>query len=159
MTARTRKNRNRSLMTDSHDLAAASPVAASDFAGLGLSPDVLLAVADLGYDSPTPVQARAIPEALAGRDVLAAAQTGTGKTAAFVLPELSRLGHAARGRGPLLLAVTPTRELARQIADVCATVSSRTRHRCVSVVGGVGYEPQKAEARVRRARGHAGAPG
>ena len=121
------------------------------FADLGLSGSVLDAVADMGYETPTPVQAAAIPEALAGRDVLAAAQTGTGKTAAFLLPTMDRLGHVprnrARGRaaaqGPLMLVVTPTRELAQQIEDVCCAVAKRTGHRSVTVVGGVGYNPQK----------------
>ena len=126
-------------------------VSASSFADLGLSGAVLDAVADMGYETPTPVQAAAIPEALAGRDVLAAAQTGTGKTAAFLLPTMDRLGHVprsrARGRaaaqGPLMLVVTPTRELAQQIEDVCKAIAKRTGHRSVTVVGGVGYNPQK----------------
>ncbi len=120
---------------------------ATSFSALGLSPDVLAAVEDLGYDEPTPVQAQAIPYALEGRDLLAAAQTGTGKTAAFLLPALSRLGHAARQQGPLMLVVTPTRELAQQIADVCSAIEKRTHHRSATVVGGVGYEPQKAALR------------
>ena len=132
-------------MSDSHVSASAAPAAeAPSFAGLGLSDAVLAAVGDLGYETPSPVQERAIPEVLAGHDLLAAAQTGTGKTAAFVLPVLSRLAHVRRHEGPALLVVTPTRELAQQIADVCATVERRTHHRSVTVVGGVGYEPQKA---------------
>lgn len=121
------------------------PLAA--FADLGLSDEVLEAVEDLGYDSPTPVQAKAIPEVLAGHDLLAAAQTGTGKTAAFLLPTLSRLPHGSLHEGPAMLVVTPTRELANQIADVCSAIEVRTRHRSVTVVGGVGYEPQKAALR------------
>lgn len=120
---------------------------ATTFSALGLSPDVLAAVDGLGYDEPTPVQAQAIPYALEGRDLLAAAQTGTGKTAAFLLPALSRLGHAVRQQGPLMLVVTPTRELAQQIADVCSAIEKRTHHRSATVVGGVGYEPQKAALR------------
>lgn len=125
----------------------------SDFAELGLSDEALAAVRDMGYADPTPVQAAAIPEVLSGRDVLAAAQTGTGKTAAFLLPSMSRLGHvashgkgrrAARGRGPLMLVVTPTRELAQQIEDVCRQVARRTGHIAVTVVGGVGYNPQRS---------------
>ena len=126
---------------------ADSPEALPGFDELGLSDNVLAAVADLGYETPSPVQARAIPEVLAGRDVLAAAQTGTGKTAAFLLPALSRLPHAGKGRGPLMLALTPTRELAQQIEEVCETVAKRTGHRSVTVVGGVGYEPQKRALR------------
>ena len=132
-------------MTDMHVSASVAPAAeAPSFAELGLSEEVLAAVGDLGYEVPSPVQAEAIPQVLAGRDLLAAAQTGTGKTAAFLLPVLSRLAHCRRHEGPALLVVTPTRELAQQIADVCATVERRTHHRSVTVVGGVGYEPQKA---------------
>ena len=129
------------------------------FADLGLSDAVMQAVADMGYETPTPVQAASIPEVLAGRDILAAAQTGTGKTAAFLLPTMSKLGHvvppakkgdrgrrrrnAARGRGPLMLVITPTRELAQQIDEVCTTVAKRTGHTAVTVVGGLSYGPQK----------------
>ena len=117
------------------------------FAGLGLSPAALEAVRDLGYDEPTPVQAQAIPAVLAGRDLMAAAQTGTGKTAAFLLPALSRLGHVRSGEGPAMLVVTPTRELAQQIVEVAQVVCDRTHHLCTSVVGGVGYEPQREALR------------
>ncbi|MDM8300027.1 DEAD/DEAH box helicase [Collinsella tanakaei] len=129
------------------------------FADLGLSETVLAAVADMGYEEPTPVQAAAIPEVLAGRDLLAAAQTGTGKTAAFLLPVMDRLPHvvppvkkgergrrrrnAAKGRGPAMLVITPTRELAQQIEEVCRAIAARTGHVAVTVVGGVGYVPQK----------------
>ena len=129
--------------------------AAVRFEDLGLSSEVLAAVRDMGYETPTPVQAATIPEVLAGRDVLAAAQTGTGKTAAFLLPVMSTLAHVvplgnarerrrARGRGPAMLIVTPTRELAQQIEDVCKHVAARTRHIAVTVVGGVGYNPQRS---------------
>ena len=114
------------------------------FSDLGLSESVLEAVGDLGYEMPSPVQAQAIPYALEGRDLLAAAQTGTGKTAAFLLPTMSRLPRSPRHHGPLMLVVTPTRELAQQIEDVCETIAKRTHHRSVTVVGGVSYEPQKA---------------
>ena len=129
------------------------------FADLGLSEAVLQAVDDMGYEFPTPVQAAAIPEVLAGHDLLAAAQTGTGKTAAFLLPTMDRLGHvvppakkgergrhrrnAARGRGPLMLVITPTRELAQQIDEVCTAIAARTGHTAVTVVGGLSYGPQK----------------
>lgn len=124
-----------------------TPGDAVAFSGLGLSEPVLAAVDALGYTEPTPVQARAIPYVLEGRDLLAAAQTGTGKTAAFVLPSMSRLTHVARHHGPAMLVVTPTRELAQQIADVCTTVEAYTHHRSVTIVGGVGYEPQKQALR------------
>lgn len=116
---------------------------ARDFRGLGLSEGACEAVRDLGYHAPTPVQTKAIPAVLEGRDVLAAAQTGTGKTAAFVLPALDRLPVAPHAREPRMLVVTPTRELAQQIAEVAGVVGARTGHRCTTVVGGVGYEPQR----------------
>ncbi len=122
------------------------------FDGLGLAPEVLMATRDLGYTAPTPVQAQAIPQVLSGRDVMAAAQTGTGKTAAFLLPALSRLPRIApagrgrkaqRRRGPQMLVITPTRELAQQIDDVATKIARRTHHVAVTVVGGVAYGPQK----------------
>lgn len=93
----------------------------TSFDALGLNQEIMGAVEELGYTAPTPVQAGAIPQVLEGRDVLAAAQTGTGKTAAFLLPTMNNLAHGekrrVRGRslgcGPYLLVVTPTRELAQ----------------------------------------------
>ena len=128
-----------------------SETPAPSFADLGLSEEVLSAVADMGYTAPTPVQAASIPHALDGEDVLAAAQTGTGKTAAFLLPTMNNLPHVprsrARGRvaaqGPLMLVVTPTRELAQQIEEVCRAIARRTGHTSVTVVGGVSYNPQR----------------
>ena len=114
------------------------------FEKLGLSPAALAAVAQLGYQSPTPVQEQAIPLALQDRDIVAAAKTGTGKTAAFALPCMDQLGHAEKKQGPLMLVVTPTRELAQQIGDVAGTVANHTNHRVLTVVGGLSYEPQKA---------------
>ena len=114
----------------------------TDFNGLGLSEQALSAVARLGYECPTPVQEQAIPLALEGRDLIAAAKTGTGKTAAFSLPSLDRLGHAQSGQGPLMLVVTPTRELAQQIGEVCTTIAVSTHHRILTVVGGLSYDPQ-----------------
>ena len=114
----------------------------AEFNELGLSPEVLDAVARLGYEMPTPVQEQAIPLVLKGRDLIAAAKTGTGKTAAFSLPALDGLGHAKGGQGPLMLVVTPTRELAQQIGEVCAAVAVSTHHRIATVVGGLSYEPQ-----------------
>ena len=116
----------------------------SVFAGLGLSKPVLKAVDDLGYTTPSPVQLNAIPHVLQGRDLLAAAQTGTGKTAAFLLPCMSTLPHGKGHHGPFMLVVTPTRELAQQIEKACTTIANRTGHSSFTVVGGVGYERQKA---------------
>ena len=113
------------------------------FDALGLSAQALASVEELGYEEPTPVQEQAIPAVLAGHDVMAAAQTGTGKTAAFLLPCLDTLAPLKRGeRGPHMLVVTPTRELAQQIEQVALHVASHTHHRVTTVVGGVGYEPQ-----------------
>jgi ATP-dependent RNA helicase RhlE len=111
------------------------------FDELGLSEDIMASVSDLGYSTPTPVQEQAIPLVIAGRDVVGAAQTGTGKTAAFTLPMMQRIGRSKSG-APLALVVTPTRELAMQIDGVANTVGKRTGQRVVTIVGGVKYEPQ-----------------
>ena len=112
------------------------------FDELGLSEKTLAAVKRMGFERPTPVQEQAIPLVLAGHDIVAGAQTGTGKTAAFTLPTLDRLGHAKGGSGPLMLVVTPTRELAQQIGEVASQVSISTHHRVTTVVGGLSYNPQ-----------------
>ncbi len=113
------------------------------FADTGLSPAALEAVSRLGYESPTPVQERAIPLVLEGRDIIAAAKTGTGKTAAFSLPALDRTGRAARPKHPVVLVVTPTRELANQIAEVCSAIAAGDGRRVTCVVGGVAQGPQE----------------
>ncbi len=112
------------------------------FEDLGLSEKTLAAVHQMGYTTPTPVQEQAIPLVLAGHDVLAAAQTGTGKTAAFTLPVLDKLGHFKKGQGPLCLIITPTRELAQQIDTVARAVGKKTGHWVLTVVGGLSYRPQ-----------------
>lgn len=112
------------------------------FAELGLSENALRAVEALGYAEPTPVQERAIPVVLGGSDIIAAAKTGTGKTAAFSLPCLDRIGRAKKKKKPLMLVVTPTRELAAQIAETCSCIAKVSKHRIASVVGGVAMEPQ-----------------
>ncbi|MGD9600153.1 MAG: DEAD/DEAH box helicase [Steroidobacteraceae bacterium] len=111
------------------------------FNDLGLAPGLLRAVADKGYDTPTPIQLRAIPPLLAGRDVLASAQTGTGKTAAFVLPLLQALGER-QGRAPRALVLTPTRELAAQVAQCAREYGRHTGLRVQVIFGGVGMQPQ-----------------
>ena len=113
-----------------------------EFNELGLSQQCLDAIEKLGYDNPTPVQEKAIPIILEGHDLIAAAKTGTGKTAAFALPSIDKLGHVKKGGGPLMLVLSPTRELANQIGDVCNAICSVSRHRYLSVVGGVRYDPQ-----------------
>ena len=93
----------------------------TSFAELGLNEQILAGVDSLGFTTPTPVQAAAIPAVLDGRDVLASAQTGTGKTCAFTLPALQRIADSkkiAKPGRPLALVITPTRELASQIEDV-----------------------------------------
>ena len=114
------------------------------FAELGLNEQILAGVDALGFTTPTPVQARAIPEALAGRDIVASAQTGTGKTAAFALPTLQRIA-AMEGKGPHALVVTPTRELAAQIDNVAKAVCAKTGQRAVIVMGGAKFDKQIRE--------------
>ena len=132
------------------------------FAELGLNEQILAGVATLGFNAPTPVQTAAIPAVLAGKDVVASAQTGTGKTAAFMLPTLQRIAgekrgeaeksDAAAGRGakrnakrnayPRALIITPTRELAAQIDAVAKSVCASTGQQAVIVTGGARYKHQ-----------------
>ena len=137
------------------------------FAELGLNEQILAGVATLGFNAPTPVQAAAIPAVLAGKDVVASAQTGTGKTAAFMLPTLQRIavekpsgaekpdaaaergtkrnakqGNAKRNTYPRALIITPTRELAAQIDDVAKSVCASTGQQAVIVTGGARYKHQ-----------------
>jgi ATP-dependent RNA helicase RhlE len=104
-------------------------------------PSVAAGVAAAGYETPTPIQTRAIPQVISGRDVMGMAQTGTGKTAAFVLPILNRLVGSKRGSVRALI-IVPTRELAEQIHEAIQTLGSKTRIRSVTVYGGVGIHPQ-----------------
>lgn len=113
----------------------------TSFAELGLNEQILAGVDALGFSTPTPVQAGAIPEVLASRDVVASAQTGTGKTAAFALPTLQRIAGKS-GHGPHALVVTPTRELAAQIDDVVKVVCQKTGQRAVIVMGGAKFDKQ-----------------
>jgi ATP-dependent RNA helicase RhlE len=117
------------------------------FEELGLAPQLLRAVAASGYETPTPIQAQAIPHVLSGRDVLGCAQTGTGKTAAFALPLLHRLtnsGNPARGSGRRIrvLVLSPTRELALQICESFQGYGQHTALRYSVIFGGVGQNPQ-----------------
>jgi ATP-dependent RNA helicase RhlE len=114
------------------------------FDRLGLRPEFLRAVADQGYTEPTPVQQEAIPLILAGRDVLAGAQTGTGKTAAFVLPMLQRLHESPRPgqRRIRALVVTPTRELALQVEESIRVYGAHQPIRSTPIYGGVGFDAQ-----------------
>jgi ATP-dependent RNA helicase RhlE len=116
------------------------------FTDLGLKPELLRAVAEKGYTTVTPIQRAAIPAVLAGRDVLAGAQTGTGKTAAFVLAILQKLGEGT-GRTPGALVLTSTRELAAQVAESALTYGKYAAVRTVVVFGGVSDKPQIAALR------------
>ena len=111
------------------------------FDQLGLAPSLLEAVAAAGYSEPTPIQAKAIPAVLDGQDVLAAAQTGTGKTAAFTLPLLHRLGETQQKK-PRVLVLAPTRELAAQVNESVRTYGKAGSIRSTVIFGGVGYQPQ-----------------
>jgi len=113
------------------------------FTSLGLMPELTRALADRGYAEPTPVQSRVIPEILAGRDLLAGAQTGTGKTAGFTLPILQRLhGNAHPPKAPRALVLVPTRELAAQVNESVRAYGKYLRLRTQVVFGGVGINPQ-----------------
>ncbi len=112
------------------------------FNSLNLHPSLLRGIRDLGYLHPTPIQAEAIPPALEGRDVLACAMTGSGKTAAFLLPILDRLLAQPR-RATRALVVAPTRELAAQILEDVKDLARHTPLRAAAIFGGVGMQPQK----------------
>src|SRR5882724_7543490 len=112
------------------------------FKALHLSDPVLRGVQAAGYTDPTPIQLRAIPAVLTGRDVIASAQTGTGKTAAFALPVLTRLGVHGRTR---VLVLEPTRELAAQVETAFRDFARFTDIRTLAVFGGVGYGNQRSE--------------
>jgi superfamily II DNA/RNA helicase len=115
------------------------------FASLNLNPAIVQALTVSGYTEPTPVQAKAIPEAIAGHDLMCSAPTGTGKTAAFVLPALQRLAQPAKpGRGPRVLVLTPTRELALQVTTAVEKYSKfMNRVRTGTVLGGMPYPRQR----------------
>jgi superfamily II DNA/RNA helicase len=116
------------------------------FNELGLSEKVLSAVEASGYTTPTPIQAQAIPQALAGRDILGIAQTGTGKTAAFVLPMLSRLEKGrARARMPRTLILEPTRELAAQVEESFVRYGVNHKLNVALLIGGVSFGDQEAK--------------
>ena len=127
-----------------------TPPATITFADFGLDPLIQKAVAEQGYNTPTPIQAQSIPHVLAGRDLMGAAQTGTGKTAAFVLPIIQKiLRHASNSASPArhpirALVLTPTRELAVQVAENAANYSKHTDLRAAVVYGGVDMKEQVA---------------
>ncbi|MEE8318430.1 MAG: DEAD/DEAH box helicase [Dehalococcoidales bacterium] len=112
-----------------------------NFENFNFHPSIMAGVRDLGYTVPTPIQLKAIPPIMEGRDIIGLAQTGTGKTAAFVLPILERLRQNRRG-GVRALIISPTRELAEQTCEVIGQLGSKTGSRGVAVYGGVGMEQQ-----------------
>lgn len=124
-----------------HSQENQNPGAPDSFASFGLAPELLRAVQDMGFANPTPIQAVAIPPLMAGRDVLAAAATGSGKTAAFLLPILHRLKDKPRGTTRVLV-LAPTRELAAQIAEHHGELARHMRISVAAVFGGVGMAPQ-----------------
>jgi ATP-dependent RNA helicase RhlE len=123
-----------------------------DFTEFGLSDQIIQGVRGAGYATPTPIQSIAIQPALAGKDIVASAQTGTGKTAAFVLPLLHRLAcevaHQKKDRRPRALVLTPTRELAQQVQDAVITYGRFLTLRSLSVYGGVGMDAQIKQLRL-----------
>ncbi len=113
------------------------------FSDLALDPRVLQGCAEAGYETPTPIQAQAIPHALEGRDVLGIAQTGTGKTASFTLPMITLLGKGrARARMPRSLVLAPTRELAAQVAENFDIYAKHTKLTKALLIGGVAFGEQ-----------------
>lgn len=115
-----------------------------DFEHLKLNKQLLQAIIDLGYEKPTPIQEKIIPKILVGQDVLGIAPTGTGKTAAFILPILRKLNYA-QGDNPRALVFVPTRELAVQVYDNAVALSKHTDLRCCKLIGGVGMQSQTKE--------------
>ena len=116
----------------------------STFEDLGLSDDVQRAVKDAGYDLPTPIQTKAIPSILMNRDILASAQTGTGKTASFTLPMIDILANGrAKSRMPRSIVLAPTRELACQVADSFETYGKYHKLTMALLIGGVPYAAQE----------------
>ena len=114
------------------------------FADLNLDSAILRAIEESGYTNPTAIQAQAIPVITEGNDLMASAQTGTGKTAAFMLPALNLLAtpHALKSRGPRILVLVPTRELAAQVNEAARKYGKFIRARTVSIVGGMPYPLQ-----------------
>jgi len=129
--------------------AAGHPQGPDGFDALGLGEPLLRAVADQGYSRPSPIQSQCIPAVLSGRDVMAAAQTGTGKTAGFTLPMLERLRHGPRARNNVIrsLVLTPTRELAAQVGESIRAYGRYLDLRSDVVFGGVKINPQMMRLR------------
>ena len=118
----------------------------STFNTLGLSKPSLEAIENLGFTEPTPVQALSIPPGIEGKDILAAAQTGTGKTLAYLLPIFDQMvrhfGSKRPKKGPYALILAPTRELAQQISECASAIAQTTKFRTLTVIGGKKYSTQ-----------------
>ena len=122
---------------------AASAAPEAGFEELGLSPEILRAVAESGYTKPTPIQAKGIPEVLKGRDMMGIAQTGTGKTASFTLPMIDKLARGrAKARMPRSLILEPTRELAAQVAESFERYGKYNKLSMALLIGGVSFDEQ-----------------
>ena len=131
--------RKRHFLTEKQD-----DLPKTTFAALGLGPKILQAIEEAGYDSPTPIQAQAVPHILLGGDVTGIAQTGTGKTAAFVLPMIHRLEQGrARARMPRTLILAPTRELAAQVAENFEKYGKHLKLNMALLIGGVSFKEQE----------------
>jgi len=130
---------------------------AEGFRSLGLADQILADLAAMGYTTPTPIQAEAIPVALAGQDLIGQAQTGTGKTAAFVLPMLQRF-YTLEAQGPVALVLCPTRELAKQVHGEFVRMAGKSGARAALVYGGVSMDDQN-EALARHPHAVIGTPG
>ncbi|MDB5803047.1 MAG: box helicase domain protein [Betaproteobacteria bacterium] len=136
---------NDSIDTSADAVSSPVSVAISAFGALGLNAQIVKAVADAGYDNPTPVQSATIPVAITRRDVIVSSQTGSGKTAAFMLPALEMLGAPPKVKsyGPRMLVLAPTRELALQVTRAAETYGKYMRRvRVVSILGGMPYPVQ-----------------
>ncbi len=116
-----------------------------NFKDLGLQIDLISKCESLGYKEPTPIQKQTIPIVLQGADIIACAETGTGKTAAFLLPIIQKL-TAKKSKGTSVLVLAPTRELANQTEAACREIAPK-KIRCVSLIGGASYKPQAAALR------------
>lgn len=138
------QTRRKENMDSETTLEASSEVTPESikFSDLGLADDILQAVTESGYDTPTTIQARAIPALLSGKDIIGASQTGTGKTAAFALPILSKL---ERGKPFQVVVIEPTRELAYQVRDAFEKYAKHTGIKVSLLYGGVGYGKQREE--------------
>ncbi len=131
-----------------YDMFGSQEIVYMAFSALGLSEKLVRATQDQGYETPSPIQAQAIPAVLSGKDVMAAAQTGTGKTAGFTLPLLQRLSETQRnGKGVRALILTPTRELAAQVGESVALYGRYMNMSSTVVFGGVKINPQMMKLR------------